>query len=52
MLGFQAGAEVSVTETVEKFKEKFGKGGEFGNVTDDLANTLTGTLDRDWETKH
>ncbi len=44
MLGFQAGAEVSVTETVEKFKEKFGKGGEFGNVTDDLANTLTGTL--------
>jgi len=44
MLGFQAGAEVSVTETVEKFKEKFGKGGEFGNVTADLANTLTGTL--------
>jgi tetratricopeptide (TPR) repeat protein len=44
MLGFQAGAEVSVNETVKRFKEVFGKGGEFGNVTDDLANTLTGTL--------
>jgi hypothetical protein len=44
MLGFQAGAEVSVAETVEMFKEKFGQGGEFGNVTNDLANTLTGTL--------
>jgi len=44
MLGFQAGAEVSVAETVEMFKEKFGQGGEFGNVTKDLAQTLTGTL--------
>jgi hypothetical protein len=44
MLGFQAGAEVSASETVRAFKEKFGKGGEFGNVTNDLANTLTGTL--------
>ena len=44
MLGFQAGAEVSVAETIEMFKEKFGQGGEFGNVTNDLANTLTGTL--------
>ena len=44
MLGFQAGAEVSASQTIKAFKEKFGKGGEFGNVTDDLANTLTGTL--------
>jgi len=44
MLGFQVGAEVSINETVKRFKEVFGKGGEFGNVTDDLANTLTGTL--------
>tara|TARA_Y100001937_G_scaffold65625_1_gene89769 strand:+ start:1398 stop:3338 length:1941 start_codon:yes stop_codon:yes gene_type:complete len=44
MLGFQAGAEVSLTDTIRAFKEKFGKGGEFGGVTDDLANTLTGTL--------
>jgi hypothetical protein len=44
MLGFQVGAEVSINETVEAFKRVFGKGGEFGNVTKDLANTLTGTL--------
>lgn len=44
MLGFQVGAEVSINETVKRFKEVFGRGGEFGNVTDDLANTLTGTL--------
>jgi hypothetical protein len=44
MLGFSAGAKVSINETIEAFKEKFGKGGEFGNVTDDLAKTLTGTL--------
>ena len=44
MLGFQAGAEVSISQTIEKFKEVFGKGGQFGNVTADLANTLTGTL--------
>lgn len=44
MLGFQAGAEVSASQTIKAFKEKFGKGGEFGNVTNDLANTLTGTL--------
>jgi hypothetical protein len=44
MLGFQVGAEVSINETVKRFKEVFGKGGEFGNVTNDLANTLTGTL--------
>ena len=44
MLGFSAGAEVSASQTIKAFKEKFGKGGEFGNVTNDLANTLTGTL--------
>tara|TARA_R100001463_G_scaffold47185_4_gene95985 strand:- start:1975 stop:3918 length:1944 start_codon:yes stop_codon:yes gene_type:complete len=44
MLGFQKGAEVSVAETVRVFKEQFGSGGRFGNVTKDLAKTLTGTL--------
>ena len=44
MLGFQAGSEVSISETIRAFKEKFGRGGEFGDVTNDLANTLTGTL--------
>ena len=44
LLGFQQGAEVSVAETIKVFKEAFGKGGKFGNVTKDLATTLTGTL--------
>ena len=44
MLGFQAGAEVSITQTVEAFEKVFGKGGRFGKATDELATTLTGTL--------
>jgi phage tail tape-measure protein len=44
MLGFQAGAEVSITQTVEAFEKVFGKAGRFGKATDELATTLTGTL--------
>ena len=44
MLEFQAGATVSVEETILKFEEVFGEGGRFGNMTDELANTLTGTV--------
>ena len=44
MLGFQAGATVSIEQTVEAFNKVFGKGGKFGNSTDELAQTLTGTL--------
>ena len=44
MLGFQAGATVSIEETVKAFEKVFGKGGRFGQATDDLANTFTGTL--------
>tara|TARA_R100000654_G_scaffold2410_2_gene8977 strand:- start:10955 stop:13348 length:2394 start_codon:yes stop_codon:yes gene_type:complete len=44
LLGFSAGATVSAEETKEAFSRVFGKGGEFGQVTDDLANTLSGTL--------
>ena len=44
MLGFSAGATVSAEETVKAFQRVFGKGGEFGNVTEDLAGTFTGTL--------
>ena len=44
LLGFQEGADVSVEETIAKFREKFGKGGEFGQTTDELADTLSGTL--------
>tara|TARA_B100001063_G_C16750504_1_gene550035 strand:- start:276 stop:2126 length:1851 start_codon:yes stop_codon:yes gene_type:complete len=44
MLGFQAGATVSIEQTAEAFQKVFGKGGKFGNATDELANTLEGTL--------
>mgnify|MGYP003146199962 CR=1 FL=1 len=44
LLGFSAGATVSAEETREAFERVFGKGGTFGNVTDQLAGTLTGTV--------
>jgi hypothetical protein len=44
MLGFQAGAAVSIQATEEAFAKVFGKGGRFGKATDELANTLGGTL--------
>ena len=44
MLGFSAGATVSAEETIAAFERVFGKGGKFGNATDELANTFTGTL--------
>jgi len=44
MLGFKAGATVSIEETVAAFEKVFGKGGRFGKATDELANTLAGTL--------
>jgi len=44
MLGFKAGATVSAEETVKAFQRVFGKGGQFGQATDELATTFTGTL--------
>ena len=44
MLGFSAGAKVSVEETVAAFERVFGEGGRFDGATDELANTLSGTL--------
>ena len=44
MLGFNAGAKVSINDTIRAFKEKFSGDGEFGQVTADFAQTLTGTL--------
>ena len=44
MLGFKAGATVSIEDTVAAFEKVFGKGGRFGNSTDELAQTLEGTL--------
>jgi len=44
MLGFKAGATVSIEETVAAFEKVFGKGGRFGRSTDELARTFEGTL--------
>jgi hypothetical protein len=44
MLGFEAGAEVSIEETRKRFEEVFGEGGKFGNASKELAKTLSGTL--------
>ena len=44
MLGFKAGATVSIEETVAAFERVFGKDGRFGKATDELANTFEGTL--------
>ena len=44
ILGFEAGAKVSVEETIRAFEKTFGAGGRLGNVTGDLAQTLTGTV--------
>ena len=44
LLGFKAGATVTAEETAEAFERVFGKGGRFAGATDDLAETLTGTL--------
>jgi len=44
MLGFKAGAVVTVEETAAAFQKIFGKGGKFGGATDELATTFEGTL--------
>jgi hypothetical protein len=44
LLGFKAGATVSIEETKKKFFEVFGKGGKFGQASNEFANTLEGTI--------
>ena len=44
MLGFKAGATVSIEETVAAFERVFGEGGRFDGATDELAKTFSGTL--------
>ena len=44
MLGFKAGATVSIEETVKAFERVFGPGGKFDGATDELAKTFEGTL--------
>ena len=44
MLGFKAGATVSIEETVKALEDTFGSNGKFAGATDDLSKTLSGTL--------
>ena len=44
LMGFQAGAKVTIEETKARFFELFGKGGAFGDAANEMANTFTGTL--------
>ena len=44
LLGFKEGAKVSIDETIKAFEEAFSGDGRFANATDDLAQTLTGTV--------
>ena len=44
MLGFSAGATVSIEETREALFRTFGANGEFAGATNELAKTLEGTL--------
>ena len=44
LLGFKAGATVTAKETAEAFERVFGKGGRFGNATDEFAQTFVGTM--------
>tara|TARA_R110002167_G_scaffold343001_1_gene551887 strand:- start:6 stop:1853 length:1848 start_codon:yes stop_codon:yes gene_type:complete len=44
MLGFGNATEVTAKQTAEALQRVFGKGGLFGNATDEMAKTLGGTL--------
>ena len=44
LMGFQAGAKVTIEETKARFFELFGKGGAFGDAANEMAETFTGTL--------
>ena len=44
LLGFEEGAKVSVAETVAAFEAAFSGTGRFARATDELAQTLEGTL--------
>ena len=44
LLGFKAGAKVTIEETKKRFFDLFGEGGEFGKAAGEMANTFTGVL--------
>lgn len=44
LLGFKAGATSTAEDTARIFEENLGESGRFGKTTDELAETLSGTL--------
>ena len=44
LLGFKAGATSTAEETAKVFEDNLGANGKFGKTTDELAQTLSGTL--------
>jgi len=44
MAGFSAGVKTSVDASIKGLAKAFGTGGKFGNLTDELAKTLSGTI--------
>tara|TARA_B100001057_G_scaffold488345_1_gene572534 strand:+ start:65 stop:2332 length:2268 start_codon:yes stop_codon:yes gene_type:complete len=44
LLGFKAGATVTAEDTAKIFEDNLGANGKFGKTTDELAETLSGTL--------
>lgn len=44
LLGFEQGAKVTAEQTVKRFEELFAGDGQFAKATEDLAQTLEGTL--------
>lgn len=44
LLGFKAGATVSVEQTIQAFEDAFGENGRFSKATEVLSTTFTGTL--------
>jgi len=44
MAGFQVGTRYSIDQTIKRLRKAFGTGGEFGDLIEELAQTLSGTL--------
>jgi hypothetical protein len=44
MAGFKEGVRVNTKESIKGLSKAFGTGGEFGNLTEELAKTLFGTV--------
>ena len=44
MAGFSAGVKTSVDESIKGLSKAFGTGGKFGELTEKLAQTLSGTI--------